>query len=511
MPVEPPVSAHQAPWTAIRKQRGHAAVAGVLLAVLFACTGHVLGAGLVDDAYIFLRYGRHVAEGVGVVFNPGERVEGYTSPLWLLWTTALFLVNDEPSSLLSLSSGLCGVGAAWLLYAGSGGGRRSLLLSAALVTSPAFVFWSYSGLETSLLSLLLMGTFLLLVLARPTGRSRLAAGTLFSLACLTRPEVLALAPLAVGWIALAERRRPSLVPSILLFLAPLALIAAHLLWRHAYYGSWLPNTYFAKADLPFDVRLRTGSRYVGRAATAFAPMLLAAGILCAFRRDRRAIAALAVTACWASIVAGLGGDHFVLFRFLVPVLPLVLLAMALAPAPHDHSRWHLTTLAALAASPWLLFHPEALKSRQEVQLAAMWAETGRWLGANVPANTRIAAPVVGAIPYFSQLPTIDLLGLTDFEIGRFGLIYPGGAPGHQRYLSSSVVSRRPALIILPSSGRVRTPSFSEWPSVPPNDLAYAYAVHDLLNRADIRRSYRAESIRMRDGSFVELLRLRDTH
>ena len=37
-----------------------------------------------DDTFITLRYARNVLRGKGFVFNPGERVEGYTNFLWLL-------------------------------------------------------------------------------------------------------------------------------------------------------------------------------------------------------------------------------------------------------------------------------------------------------------------------------------------------------------------------------------------------------------------------------------------
>jgi len=51
----------------------------------------VVGAGIAwawhlrwvgDDAYISFRYARNLIEGNGLVFNPGERVEGYTNFLW---------------------------------------------------------------------------------------------------------------------------------------------------------------------------------------------------------------------------------------------------------------------------------------------------------------------------------------------------------------------------------------------------------------------------------------------
>jgi hypothetical protein len=39
---------------------------------------------IVDDAYITMRYSRHLAEGYGPVYNIGEKVEGYSNFLWML-------------------------------------------------------------------------------------------------------------------------------------------------------------------------------------------------------------------------------------------------------------------------------------------------------------------------------------------------------------------------------------------------------------------------------------------
>jgi hypothetical protein len=44
---------------------------------------------IADDAYITLRYAQHWLAGLGPVWNPGERVEGYTSFLMLALVTAL--------------------------------------------------------------------------------------------------------------------------------------------------------------------------------------------------------------------------------------------------------------------------------------------------------------------------------------------------------------------------------------------------------------------------------------
>ena len=40
---------------------------------------------LSDDSFISFRYARHLAEGHGLVWNSGERIEGYTNFLWVLF------------------------------------------------------------------------------------------------------------------------------------------------------------------------------------------------------------------------------------------------------------------------------------------------------------------------------------------------------------------------------------------------------------------------------------------
>ena len=45
---------------------------------------------LTDDAFISFRYTRNLLEGHGLVFNPGERVEGYTNFLWILELAAIW-------------------------------------------------------------------------------------------------------------------------------------------------------------------------------------------------------------------------------------------------------------------------------------------------------------------------------------------------------------------------------------------------------------------------------------
>jgi arabinofuranosyltransferase len=64
---------------------------------------------LFDDEMISMRYARNFAHGFGLVYNPGgERVEGFTNPLWVLYMAVLHLlpVAPEKMSLLVQLTGL---------------------------------------------------------------------------------------------------------------------------------------------------------------------------------------------------------------------------------------------------------------------------------------------------------------------------------------------------------------------------------------------------------------------
>src|SRR3954469_24888634 len=97
-----------------RNAAAHDCAAFLLLLVLFLTyaglfiyrTSFVVGGeryfSLFDDAMISMRYARNVARGLGPVWNPGgERVEGYTNPLWVGYMAAIHL-RPLPASKASL-------------------------------------------------------------------------------------------------------------------------------------------------------------------------------------------------------------------------------------------------------------------------------------------------------------------------------------------------------------------------------------------------------------------------
>src|ERR1051326_6227945 len=97
-----------------------------------------------DDAYISFRYARNLVDGHGLVFNPGERVEGYTNFLWVLGIAAgLSLGASAETTSLSLGvvSGVVGIAATLWLAGALTHSRWRFLAPAMLGASSPFAFW----------------------------------------------------------------------------------------------------------------------------------------------------------------------------------------------------------------------------------------------------------------------------------------------------------------------------------------------------------------------------------
>src|SRR5512135_1099654 len=72
---------------------------------------------LTDDAYIFLRYAKNFVEGHGLVFNVGERVEGYSSFLWVIMVSALMKAGVDPVLSVRILGFVFGAGIIVMLFA----------------------------------------------------------------------------------------------------------------------------------------------------------------------------------------------------------------------------------------------------------------------------------------------------------------------------------------------------------------------------------------------------------
>ncbi|MBW2295440.1 MAG: hypothetical protein JRG94_24505, partial [Deltaproteobacteria bacterium] len=116
---------------------------------------------LADDAFISFRYAANLAAGHGLVWNPGEYVEGYTNFLWVLILAAGMRLGMAPEALSCTLGIASGVGV--LLLLGRFSARRLGALHPlvwlplfTLALSRSFTAWSSGGLATQLFTLLIL-------------------------------------------------------------------------------------------------------------------------------------------------------------------------------------------------------------------------------------------------------------------------------------------------------------------------------------------------------------------
>ena len=286
---------------------------------------------LCDDAFISFRYVRNLLEGHGLVFNPGEYVEGYSNFLWVLELAALWgLFGLRPEQAAPWLSVVCTVGSLavmlWWVAHTPDLRHRSWVAWMALglvCSSATFAVWtSGGGLETRQFTLFVILAVVCLSLYRHRVRGLLAASLSLAAAAYTRPEGPLIAACCFGWFVVQRavetgRLWPDrrLIRELVWLVGPcVVLVAAHFLFRYAYYGEWLPNTYYAKHVRPW---YEAGFRYVLAAAVETGLYLLLPLAFFALRdrwRARRELAYALPLVCIVPHLAYLmriGGDHFV--------------------------------------------------------------------------------------------------------------------------------------------------------------------------------------------------------
>jgi hypothetical protein len=245
------------------------AFAILLLPVLFSLFVHLRGDILpYDDAFITFRYAKNLLDGNGPVFNIGERVYGYTSPVYLMWISALgALFRGVPLPTLATYGNAAWFVAAGLmvfLYVWRVTARPLLAASvgSAVLVQPALLQISHGAIESSMLT-----AFLFATLTAAVQRSAGTAGLLAGIATLTRPEAVVLLPLA---IARFWGDRTAVMRVVWSFGLSVGMWALFAWW---YYGTPVPLPVIAKATPLYPIAPLTALHDLANAlVTAMTPL-----------------------------------------------------------------------------------------------------------------------------------------------------------------------------------------------------------------------------------------------
>jgi len=316
-----------------------------------------------DDAFISFRYARNLDDGLGLVFNAGERVEGYTNFSWTMLVALAMRLGADPVAFTKWAGIACFVATLGVLAWTS----RRALPQAAFVPVAAIAFalhehgqvFATGGLETSLFTLLATSVVATATLARGNN-GLLLAGGLGTLAAMTRPDGVLFYAVAFLVAGFASWRARSFWPAIAAAAPGLLVYLPYWLWRFWYYGWPFPNTFYAKsaasaypAQGVYYVGLYLGCYFV----LALSPLGLAVALTRASTRVLAGAVAVAL-GLYVGFVAWVGGD-FMFARFLVPITPLALLGVELVRVRLPGAGAGLVLAAAVGLATLLRRYPEA--------------------------------------------------------------------------------------------------------------------------------------------------------
>jgi hypothetical protein len=418
-----------------RLDQRHAAIAVLCGAAIAARL--IVGAHIIDDAYITMRYSRNLSASGAMSYNPPDAVLGTSTPLWTWILAAGDAAGIAPERGAVAIATLADMTSIALILSSPAAGTFAALVSAATIAAwPAYVMYAVSGMETSLYVLTVVG-----FVSAMSRRRILPAAGWASLAALCRPDGALLVVLGSAWSFAAYSRAAGLR----FFSLAAAFCAPWAAFAFVRFGSIVPTSVSAKAAAadPWLLSVQNLQAYFLQGPYAALTILAFAGFVVLMRTAARD-SFFFLWSVWAVayVVAMTAANGFTHFPwYFVPLLPIYTGSAAIAierasswlrSAVDRHGRhvnagarhWDTALargVAGIVLTAALLTRMTALKGYVEetaVGREKLYASVATEL-ASVDARCTVAATEIGAIGYHYPGRVLDLVGLVSPEvIGR---------------------------------------------------------------------------------------------
>ena len=370
-----------------------------------------------EDAYITFRYARNLAEGHGAVYNLGERVMGYTSPLWTKWNALGILLTHDPvmwSRVSSLGADVLTVLVVGAMLRRAFGNASAWAFTFFFAAWPYFAAMSASGMEVNTMLALIAVTAAAIASGSPL------AGLFMGMVAVMRPEGM-VAALVLG---VGAKNRDRLIG--------LGLIAIGLAGTWLYYGSIIPQSVLAKSALygtpgpwagrfwwewalPFPMGrwpiLAEGNQIFFLAVILAPAAWMGAGAVWAERRSPVALAAGALIAVWLGYAA-VGVAYFPWY-FLAPLSGVALLAAVGLPRLVK-GRAIPIACALYVLGAWSVVPMLYLGRAQHEQVA--FRGVADFLAQNAHPGDAVMLEPIGLVGYRANVRIIDEVGLVSPQV-----------------------------------------------------------------------------------------------
>lgn len=400
-----------------------------------------------DDAFISFRYAENLARGNGLVFNIGERVEGFSNPSWTLFLALIIKIGLDPV-LSSLLMGYLSI--IFLVYATAHLARQVggvVGIACFLVAlDPSMLLESVQGLESVFYAGLITLACSRLLEEREKNISSNISTALFALACFTRPEAPLFFALAHGALSYKDKQWNKTISATIPIMLLLIVMT---IFRLLYYQDVLPNTFYAKVG---GGAVSRGLEYC-HFHFRHHPILWIALIFVWTKHshEKKWFMLTAVLILYLAYVIWIGGDFKPTSRFILPIGGIMAVAVStMVQRILDLKQawiWFFLCIVMFLGRTSLFGKAESWAADRRQNLIAR-KFLGEWLRANTSKSDVLAMHSIGAIPYYAERKTIDMWGLTDKTIAKTpNETFGEGMAGHEKTNPEYVFSRNPDIYL----------------------------------------------------------------
>lgn len=436
---------------------------------------------LADDALISLRYAQNLLDGQGLIWTPGLAVEGYSNLSWILavaglgtvgidliwaarllsallyisilsvnylyWRPQLTDVNRQFFYLAQFAFAFSATTGVWLV-----GGLEQPLVAACIAWSLYFLLKDQKQIDVSQSQPVLSGVSALWgAFSKPLLFSSLALGGL----CSTRPD----SPLVCVCFALAlfiinGFNAKTFFRCSVLAIFPLLVVGGQLAFRLSYYGEWVAMPALIKVQ-PSLTSVMIGLLYVSAGLFYLAPFsyYCLRGILSGFRSEHRPLVIVTSTTLvvWLIYLVLIGGDIFPAFRHFTLVSVFLSFSFPVLQyyfSMHNKIQFSFRQISLMAllyiGMQWL--NPSTAFARGH-----LWVWDGQVIAKAMQQGfgdkkPKVAVDAAGALPYWSQYPSLDMLGLNDYHIAHAAPSTTIKYVGHQFGDGVYVMQQQPDIV-----------------------------------------------------------------
>ncbi len=451
-----------------------------------------------DDAYTSFRYAKNFVEGEGLVFNEGERVEGYTNFLWVMMLSVFQSMDIELETASQVMSLIFGTAAIWFTFLLArlliGNGESKIfypiihLLPPFLVSySAPMMYWSVSGMETSLfITLTLLTIFLFCNREKREffGYPFIAVSFLNSF---VRPEGIFIFILLClfDYLAIRYKLYPNISHDSIRYLNKkrvseifvyIILIFTYITFRLAYYGYLLPNTFYAKTDFSTQFLVRGFNYFLEFVRNNLLFGLLLVLPAFAYRNSKHHVIFFYyfILINFTAIIF-IGGDVLPIYRFFLPFLPIVFVfsikgILSLVDLVNSNLKILKATIVIIMITITTIYgitnYQEQLpfvieKRSYETGLVKKMKICAEWVEARSVNQNRItvALSTIGSFSFNTNARIIDIVGLANEYIAH----NPKEVKGideelpvlwkERHYNAEYVLNQKPDYIIFPAGAR----------------------------------------------------------